>query len=180
MTERICESCGKRFASETLRDKLEDGAIVLAAILLPIYALHRLSDGEGLVGAISALMNFALAVAAFFEMRKRDMRGNAECAVFGRKCPSCGGRSADMESPLGEQLKAHWSSSPNIGDESQAAPSEPTSVVPDSDVRADGSRALCESHGKASGNEDDAVTADDAEPNLEGKLLPLHFNNREN
>jgi hypothetical protein len=122
MTERICESCGKRFTSEILRDKLENAAIVLAAMFLPIYALHRLSDGEGLIGAISALIYFAMAVAAFFEMRKRDMTGNTECTVFGRKCPSCGGRSADMESPLGEQLKAHWSSSPNIGDEPKAAP----------------------------------------------------------
>jgi len=117
MTERICESCGKRFASEMLRDKLENGAIVVAAMLLPIYALHCLSDGEGLIGVISALMYFALAAAAFVEMRKRDTSGEAECVVFGRKCPSCGGRSADMDSPLGEQLMAYWSSSPNIGDE---------------------------------------------------------------
>lgn len=110
MTERICEHCGQEFVSETLRDKLETAALILAVPLLPIYALHRLSDGEGLVGAMSALMYVLLAVSAFYEVRKRDRSNKAENVVFGRKCPSCGGRSEDSDSPLGKQLIAYWSS----------------------------------------------------------------------
>ena len=127
MTERICEHCGREFVSETLRDKLETAALILAVPLLPIYALHRLSDGEGLVGAISALMYVLLAIGAFYEVRKRDASNKAEDVAFGSKCPSCGGRSEDLDSPLGKQLIAYWSS-PQTEDQQDIV--EQSSTIP--------------------------------------------------
>jgi hypothetical protein len=122
MTERICEGCGKQFVSELLWDKLEDAGLILAIPCLPLYGLHLLS--QGWVGVVSAPINVLLGVGAFFEFRKRDRRRTGQTVVFGRKCPSCGEPSADIESPRGESVKLHWSAAAHSPEPEQTPPTE--------------------------------------------------------
>lgn len=123
MTERICEGCGKQFVSELLWDKLEDAGLILAIPFLPLYGLHLL--GQGWIGVVSAPIYPLLAVGAFFEIRRRDRCRSGQTVVFGRKCPSCGEPSADIDSPRGECVMAHWSAAGQTSDPEQAPPTDP-------------------------------------------------------
>jgi hypothetical protein len=125
MTERICEGCGKQFVSELLWDKLEDAGLILAIPFLPLYGLHLLS--QGWVGVVSAPINVLLGVGAFFEIRKRDRRRIGQTVVFGRKCPSCREPSADIDSPRGEFVLAHWSAAAHSPEPEQTPRTEPPS-----------------------------------------------------
>jgi hypothetical protein len=122
MTERICEGCGKQFVSELLWDKLEDAGLILAIPLLPLWGLHLLS--QGWIGIVSAPIYPLLAVGAFCEIRKRDRRRIGQIIVFGRKCPSCGEPSADIDSPPGESVMAYWSAAALMPEPEQMPPTE--------------------------------------------------------
>jgi hypothetical protein len=122
MTERICEGCGKQFVSESLWDRIEDAGLIAAIPLLPLWGLHLLS--EGWIGIVSAPIYPLLAVGAFGEVRKRDRRRSGQTVVFGRKCASCGEPSADIDSPRGECVLAHWSAAAHTFESEQAPPAE--------------------------------------------------------
>ncbi len=124
MTERICEHCGQKFLSETIRDKLENLGMVLVAIYLPLHAVDCFR--EGWHGFMPALFWLALAGSAMYELYRRSKRKEGEVVKLGRACPSCGARTAHVDSPLGEQLIDYWSS-PQTADE-QEAPEQPSTV----------------------------------------------------
>jgi hypothetical protein len=116
MTERICEHCGQQFLSETIFDKLENLGMVLVAIYLPLHALDCFR--EGWHGFLPALFWLALAGSAIYELYRRGKKKEREVVKWGRACPSCGERTAHVDSPLGEQLIDYWSS-PQKVDEHQ-------------------------------------------------------------
>src|ERR1700683_82872 len=124
MTERICEHCGQQFLSETIWDKLESLGLVLVAIYLPLHAVDCFR--EGWHGFLPALFWLALAGSAMYELYRRSNRKEGEVVKLGRACPSCGDRTAHVDSPLGEQLIEYWSS-PQTEDEQDVA-EEPSTV----------------------------------------------------
>src|SRR5271170_4554485 len=99
MTERICEHCGQQFLSETIRDKLQGVGMFLAALYLPLHAVDCFR--EGWRGFLPALFWLALAGLAMYEMYRRSKRKEGEVVKLGRACPSCGERTAHVDSPLG-------------------------------------------------------------------------------
>jgi hypothetical protein len=106
MTERICEHCGQQFLSETIRDKLENLGLFLVGFVLPLHAVDCFRDGWH--GFLLGLLWLALAGSAIHEVYRRSKRKEGELAKLGRACPACGDRSAQVDSPLGEQLIAYW------------------------------------------------------------------------
>jgi hypothetical protein len=122
MTGRICEECGKHFISEMVMDKVENIALILAVFFLPLYALSSLVQGWSCL--IKAPLYIWLTIAAVKEIRTRNVARSGEEVVFGRKCPSCGEKTADINSPRGEQLLAYWRSPDTTHVPEQTPPSE--------------------------------------------------------
>ena len=108
MTERICEHCGQQFLSETIWDKLENTAMLMAVFGLPIHVVDCFR--EGWHGVFAGLFWLFVIGSAIYELYRRSNRKKGEVVKFGRTCPSCGDRTAHVDSPLGEQLIEYWSS----------------------------------------------------------------------
>jgi hypothetical protein len=106
MTERICEHCGQQFLSETIRDKLENIGYPALTIFGPISAVDCFRGHAFLRGSLW----LALVGSGIYEMVKRHRKKVGRVVKFGLACPSCGDRTAHVDSPLGEQLIEHWSS----------------------------------------------------------------------
>jgi hypothetical protein len=124
MTERICEHCGKEFLAETFRDKLEEAGLYLVSLLLPLHALDCFREGGH--GWLHGLFWLALAGSATYQIYRRQQARKGKSVKLGWKCPGCGDWSAHVDSPLGEQLIAYWSS-PQTVDE-QEAPEQPSTI----------------------------------------------------
>ena len=108
MTERICEHCGQRFLSITVWNKLENVSWFLVALIFPFNAVDYFKEGwRGLLPGLGLLVLAGGAIYALYLNRKKN---EGEVVKFGRKCPSCGDRTAHVDSPLGEQLIEYWSS----------------------------------------------------------------------
>ena len=107
MTERICEYCGKQFVSEVLMDKVKETAALPIALFLPLHAIDCFR--EGWHGILSGLFWLFLAAGACYDLYDRGQKRKGKVVKFGLTCPSCGERSAEIDSPLGEQLIEYWS-----------------------------------------------------------------------
>jgi len=114
MTDRICEYCGKQFFSEVLMDKVKELAVFLLALFLPLHAIDCFR--EGWHGVLSGLFWLLLAGGACYDLYDRSKKRKGKVVKFGLTCPSCGERSAEIDSPLGEQLAAHWSAPLDSGE----------------------------------------------------------------
>jgi ribosomal protein S27AE len=108
MTERICEHCGQQFLAETIFDKLDNFCTSVGAIIATLYAVDDFA--EGWHGLLRALLWLALTGGAAFELYRKGKKKEGKAVKLGRACPSCGDRTAHVDSPLGEQLIEHWSS----------------------------------------------------------------------
>jgi ribosomal protein S27AE len=125
MTERICEHCGQQFLAETVIDKLVGVAWFLIALILPFQAVDCFKEGwHGLLPGLGLL---ALAVGAGHQLYLDNKRKKGEVVKLGRACPSCGNRTAHVDSPLGEQLIEYWSAPQEVGQQDIA---EQSSTVP--------------------------------------------------
>jgi hypothetical protein len=124
MTERICEHCGKQFLAETLRDKLKEAYLYLSSVLLPWCAFYCFwQHGRGW---LLTLIFLAAAGSAGYRIYRGYEARKGKSVKLGCKCPGCGSRSEDVDSPLGGQLLAYWSS-PQKVDEGEV-PEQPSTV----------------------------------------------------
>jgi hypothetical protein len=114
MTERICEHCGRQFLAETMCDKLEEAGLYLVSLLLPLHALDCFREGRH--GWLHGLFWLALAGSATHQIYRRHQARKGKSVKLGWKCPGCGDRSAHLDSPLGQQLVAHWTPPEELGD----------------------------------------------------------------
>jgi hypothetical protein len=126
MTERICEHCGKQFLAETIRDKLKEARCYLSSVLLPCCALYCFRQRGGWPLALICL---AAAGSACYQIYRGHEAKKGKSVKLGCKCPGCGSRSEDVDSPLGEQLIAYWSS-PHT-EEQQGSIEEPPTISGD-------------------------------------------------
>jgi hypothetical protein len=110
MTRRICEHCGQQFLSETIFNKLENIGYPALTIFGPFSAVDCFMEHSFLAGFVW----LALVGGAIYEMVKRHREKEGWTVKLGRACPSCGNRTAQFDSPLGEQLIEKWSSPETI------------------------------------------------------------------
>jgi hypothetical protein len=96
-------------------DKLENLGMIVVAIYLPLHAVDCFR--EGWHGLLPALLWLALAGGAMFELYRRSNKKEGQVVKLGRACPSCGDRTAHVDSPLGEQMIDYWSSPQNVDEE---------------------------------------------------------------
>jgi hypothetical protein len=120
MTERICEHCGKQFVSELLRDKLKEASLYAVILFLPLESIDCFAKGG--IDLLTGLLCLALAACAGYAIYERDKKKKGKLVKFGRRCPSCGERSEDMDSPLGEQLFLNWGLYGNATGQEQVSP----------------------------------------------------------
>ena len=106
MNARICEHCGQRFLSETLRDYIDFFLMLGFTLYAPVLEVGLIRQGRW----VCVILNLIGLVGLIYEMISRHKLKVGEVVKPGKRCPSCGGETAQMNSPLGEQLAAYWSS----------------------------------------------------------------------
>jgi hypothetical protein len=136
MTERICEHCGKQFLAETIRDKLKEARCYLSSVILPCCAFYCFRQRGGWPLALICL---AAAGSACYQIYREHEAKKGKSVKLGCKCPGCGSRSEDVDSPLGEQIFVNWGLYGNAAGEEQVAPSDSTPASNDGTGDATGS-----------------------------------------
>jgi hypothetical protein len=137
MESRVCEHCGQDFIKETFWD----GAAFLFAILLfGGFAYEGIAAGGwGWAGGIFCiLMVFGSIGVKVEEMQKKRGR----IISPNRKCPSCGERSVDPNSPLGRQVLRKWAEEERKAVESAVIRLSGTDPSGGGDFSNDATRAL--------------------------------------
>jgi ribosomal protein S27AE len=113
MNARICQNCGQRFLSETIRDYIEFFAMLGLTLYAPILEVGLIRQGRW----VCVILNLIGLVGLIYEMISRHKLKAGEVVKLGKRCPSCGGETVQMNSPLGQQLMAIWPSSRVIDSE---------------------------------------------------------------
>ena len=132
MNARICQNCGQRFLSETIRDYIEFFAMLGLTLYAPILEVGLIRQGRW----VCVILNLIGLVGLIYEMISRHKLKAGEVVKLGERCPSCGGETVQTNSPLGEQLTAYWSS-PQPMDEQEASEEPETAPVTGGEENSD-------------------------------------------
>jgi hypothetical protein len=132
MNARICEHCGQRFLSETIRDYIEFFAMLGLTLYAPFLEFGLFREGRWICG----VLNLVGLIGLIYEMISRHKLKAGEVVKLGLECPSCGNQTVEMKSPLGEQLTDYWSSPETVDEQEVAEKPEIAPVIGGEDDRA--------------------------------------------
>jgi hypothetical protein len=106
MQLQICEHCGQQFLSQSIVAKFWDCVFPIDLIVAAVMAWGCCRIGGG--AWFGALIFVSYVIGRIKEMVEKNKKKKGRLLKVGRDCPSCGDRSADVDSPLGKQIAERW------------------------------------------------------------------------